>query len=168
MKRVCLRLLLWAAVILWMIMIFCLSAQPAAQSSSLSGQTIRKVAEIVVPAFKDMPQEQQELIVSDLQQIARKTAHFLIYLVLGVLCMTALLQHLLRMSTRFIMAIVICTGYAATDEVHQLFVAGRSAQIGDVCIDFCGALIGIGFVLLAQHIWRLCRIKKTEAYLLRG
>lgn len=168
MKTIYLRFLAWSAVILWMIIIFCLSAQPAAKSTALSGQTIRKVAELVIPEFKDLPQEQQDIFISDFQNIVRKTAHFLIFLVLGGLCITALLQHSLRISTRFIAAIIICTGYAVADEIHQLFVPGRSAQIGDVMIDCSGVLIGICFVLLAQQIWSRRQTKGTSAYFLRG
>ena len=32
--------------------------------------------------------------------------------------------------------------YACSDEFHQFFIAGRSAQFTDVMIDTCGALIG--------------------------
>ena len=32
--------------------------------------------------------------------------------------------------------------YASTDELHQLFVPGRSGQVKDVLIDGCGAVIG--------------------------
>ena len=38
----------------------------------------------------------------------------------------------------------ICgTIYAATDEIHQLFVPGRSGQVRDVLIDSCGVFIGV-------------------------
>ena len=38
---------------------------------------------------------------------------------------------------------IFTTAYAASDEFHQLFVTGRSAQVRDVLIDSCGALCGL-------------------------
>ena len=36
--------------------------------------------------------------------------------------------------------------YAVSDELHQLFSPGRSCQIKDMLIDFCGASAGIAAV----------------------
>jgi len=154
MKIAYLRFILWVAVILWMVLIFSLSAQPASESSSLSGQTIRKVAEFTIPNFNNISHEQQTSIIADLQHTARKTAHMLIYLALGALCTSVLSQYALKIKMRLIGAIAICAGYAITDELHQLFVKGRSAQISDVCIDSCGAMIGIILVMLVVIIYR--------------
>ncbi len=35
------------------------------------------------------------------------------------------------------------TLYAITDEIHQLFIQGRSCEFRDVCIDSLGVLTGI-------------------------
>lgn len=40
------------------------------------------------------------------------------------------------------MAILITVGYGVTDEFHQLFVPGRSADVYDVLADAIGALAG--------------------------
>ena len=49
----------------------------------------------------------------------------------------------------FISAIILtaalCMAMAAGDEIHQMFVDGRSPQIKDVCIDTCGACAGAVF-----------------------
>lgn len=153
MKTIVLKFILWTAVILWMVLIFCLSAQTASQSSSLSGQTIRKIVEVILPKSHNLSQVKKDKLIFDLQYITRKTAHVLAYMVLGVLCMTALLQLSLRMEMRFSIAFIICTGYAASDEFHQLFISGRGPQIRDIFIDFCGALLGILLVMLIYWIW---------------
>ena len=44
--------------------------------------------------------------------------------------------------------------YAATDELHQWFVPGRSCEFRDVCVDGAGAMIGC---LAAAGIWKLIR-----------
>ena len=33
--------------------------------------------------------------------------------------------------------------YAITDEIHQIFVSGRSGEIRDIIVDTCGSTVGI-------------------------
>ena len=53
----------------------------------------------------------------------------------------------------------ICFLYACTDEFHQLFIAGRSAEIKDVLIDSFGSLTSI---LLCNFIYLKSKIKKVN------
>ena len=73
----------------------------------------------------------------------RKIAHFCEYAVLGVLLLRALGRELL--------AIPAGIAYAATDELHQHFVAGRHAAVRDVAIDAAGVLAGV--LLLQSRAW---------------
>ena len=41
------------------------------------------------------------------------------------------------------LAIIICILYATSDELHQLFVMGRSCELRDVFIDSLGSVSGI-------------------------
>lgn len=157
-----LKIILWVMLLMWMTWIFSLSAQNANESESLSGQTIRKAAEIVDPDFKELTQEEQTKIISSLQNVARKTAHLLLYLVLGVLCMTVLLQYSLKIKSRMLMAFLISSTYAATDEIHQLFVNGRGSQLSDVCIDALGALLGIFLFVLLQRICKNLAVRYAK------
>lgn len=52
----------------------------------------------------------------------------------------------------------LATAYAATDEVHQIFVAGRSGMFTDVLLDSAGVLAG---VLLGLLIWHIARKRRT-------
>jgi len=144
-------------VLIGMAWIFFLSSQTASESITFSEKTIHIVARVLMPQFEELPNPQQVKIVKDWQHTARKTAHALLYLVLGLLCMTALLQHSLSMKIRFAITICISAGYAIADEIHQLFVAGRGSQFSDVCIDACGALIGILLVVSAHRLWSWIR-----------
>lgn len=76
--------------------------------------------------------------------IVRKNAHFFAYLVLGILVMNALRRSEVSGIKVAILTLGICALYAGSDEMHQLFVAGRSGQIIDVFIDSSGTFIGIG------------------------
>jgi len=44
--------------------------------------------------------------------------------------------------------------YASTDEIHQLFIPGRSGQFKDVCIDTAGTAIGLLLLAILLKIWR--------------
>ena len=42
--------------------------------------------------------------------------------------------------------------YASTDEIHQLFVPGRSGMVRDVFIDSIGGIIGVGITFIYENI----------------
>jgi VanZ family protein len=67
--------------------------------------------------------------------VLRKVAHFAEYAVLGALFLRALRSEVLAVSAGI--------AYAATDELHQHFVAGRHAALRDVAIDAAGILAGV-------------------------
>ncbi|WP_347489269.1 VanZ family protein [Desulfoscipio sp. XC116] len=111
------KIISWAAVILWMALIFNLSAQVAAQSNQLSrGITAAsvKTVEKVAP--------RAEFDIRSFNNILRKNAHFFAYLVLGVLVLNALRRSGAHGCRGFALALGICILYAISDEAHQLFV----------------------------------------------
>jgi VanZ family protein len=79
--------------------------------------------------------------------VLRKCAHVTEYAVLGAL--------LLRAFGREPAALAAGVAYAATDELHQHFVAGRHAAVVDVAIDAVGVAAGI--LLLAAVLERIRR-----------
>lgn len=85
--------------------------------------------------------------------IVRKCAHFLEYLILGI-SMVVTVRDLSRWNRvkGGITAFLICAVYAATDEVHQMFVQGRSCEVRDMLIDSLGALTGILIACLVSFL----------------
>ncbi len=148
------RFILWLLVIFWMGIICFLSAQTATESNQLSGHTIRILIPIFMPEFIDMSQAQQKEIVVNLQYVVRNIAHILMYFILGILCMCTLIPYEFKLKVKVITALLICTVYAATDELHQLFMDGRGFQFSDIFLDFCGALFGVLMVVGHQSLWR--------------
>ena len=73
-----------------------------------------------------------------------KGLHWLAYLGLAVLVVRALVRGLPRRITAGVAlaAIAITVGYGATDEVHQLFVPGRTGDVYDLMADAAGAVAG--------------------------
>lgn len=72
------------------------------------------------------------------------SAHWLAYLGLSLVVVRAVAGGIPR---RFgvrvaLVAVLITVAYGASDEVHQMFVSGRSAEWRDLLADTAGALIG--------------------------
>lgn len=130
------------AVLLWMVVIFILSAQPATQSNELS----KGVTEIVLEAVERVA-PRLDFDINGLNHLLRKNAHFFAYLILGILEVNAVKRS------------GICVLYAVSDEVHQLFVSGRSGQVIDVLIDSAGTVVGIGVYLLVDRIFERRKLK---------
>lgn len=84
--------------------------------------------------------------------VSDKFNHFFAY---AVLC--ALLFFALSIQDKFIlfkkhpakMSLLIATFYGALDEIHQMFIPGRSAELLDWVADFLGAVTG---VLIAKYL----------------
>ena len=72
--------------------------------------------------------------------VIRKMAHFFLYFCLGVLSINAWCW---RKKRSWLVALFFCFFYAATDEFHQSFVPGRSAEVHDVLLDTLGSFTGI-------------------------
>lgn len=147
MKDVCgmnkSKLINWIPAIIWMIIIFMFSAQPASASNQLS----TGFTEVLIDTLgKIMPFNIEISTVSNLvgqlNHIVRKFAHFSVYLILGILVSRSMIKNGFKGNV-FIISLLICATYAASDELHQLFVPGRGCQLKDVLIDSLGSLVGI-------------------------
>lgn len=132
-------------LVLWMGFIFSMSCENAEESSNTSGQTI-KVVLSTVPEFEKQPEEVKVNIIEELQFIVRKSAHFIGYMILGILA-SGLILYYGNINKKYLLAFLICVIYAISDEIHQLFVPGRAGQVRDVLIDSAGSLLGIILVM---------------------
>jgi len=137
----------WIAVICWLILIFSFSAQPAVQSDGLSRQVTKIILDIIDNVI---PIEENGL--DQLNSIIRKLAHFGVYLVLGVLINNAFEKSGVKDLKGFMISLLFCVLYAISDEVHQLYVPGRGAQVTDVLIDSWGAFVGINMIYWYRHL----------------
>lgn len=147
-------------VVIWMLFIFSMSSQNGEVSSNTSGSTIKVVLSIV-PKFREQPKEVQDNIVESLQLIGRKSGHFIGYMMLGVLSMLLLLKFK-NINKKPLFAFSICVIYAISDEIHQLFVPGRTGQLKDVIIDSCGSIVGIAIVLMFIKLLQIKRNRKKR------
>jgi len=105
------NLLYWLPVLLWMALIFALSARPAVQATTVD--------------WADF--------------FLKKTAHFIEYFILNFWLLLALKKTQRLSRTRlFFTAFFISVIYAASDEFHQTFIPGREGRVRDVLIDTLG------------------------------
>ncbi|MBR0106169.1 MAG: VanZ family protein [Lachnospiraceae bacterium] len=121
-----------------MIFIFVQSAMPADLSGAESGPLARLLAGLFGAADDPAALDLADLIV-------RKIAHFLEYLALGLCLRMAFGGRAAdrpRLNAAF-PAWLIGAAYAVTDEIHQIFVPGRSGQVKDVLLDAAGVLAGV-------------------------
>ncbi|HJK90044.1 MAG TPA: VanZ family protein [Polyangiaceae bacterium LLY-WYZ-15_(1-7)] len=75
-----------------------------------------------------------------------KGVHFLEYAVLGFLCAHAALRTWPDRAPLRTLALgaFLATAWGLSDELHQAFVPGRSAEVADLVADAIGALAGAG------------------------
>lgn len=122
----------YALTIMWMIVIFLMSNEIADVSSLRSDDIVRTIQSIGVSAPADL-----------LTFLVRKAAHISAYFVLGILLFNLLKEYDLGVKKMIFASIAIAMLYACTDELHQMYVPGRSGEVRDVLIDTAGAAVGV-------------------------
>lgn len=136
---------------LWCALIFWFSAKPADASSEQSGSIVR-LLEVVIGRL-GLGSFVSVIGLDVLTYLVRKTAHFTIYFVLGLLSSRSA-AHLFSCAgvRRFFVPLCFCALYAASDELHQDFVPGRAAMWQDVLLDSSAAAVACALHTLAVHL----------------
>lgn len=158
MKKTIQRIILAILIIINCTIIFMFSNQIADDSSVTSSRVVEFVSNII-PSIKNM-QEPNKTILKEqiLTPIVRKGAHFSIYTMLGILTINFAKTFKNKKEYQLIIySLIFCMFYASTDEFHQYFVPGRSAEIRDVLIDSLGALTGILLIVIIRKIIKKIR-----------
>lgn len=152
------KLLISLLLIFQMLFIFTMSSFGSDSSNAQSSQIIQVLHQV----FPNLSSRASDLDVSTLTFIVRKTAHFTEYAILGILFYFFYRQILPQKNglRLFVLAILSSFLYACTDEIHQLFVPGRSGQFTDVLVDTLGAFCGCLLLLAIRRLrkaWRAHR-----------
>ncbi len=148
------KLLILLAVVFWMAIIFKLSAQPGEQSN-LPSTKVTTITVSLATLFRT------DVNVLTLNHFIRKCAHFLAYLVLGIIVLFAMRRIGLMGKQGIGFTLLLCISYAITDELHQAFVPGRTPKLLDVLIDSSGASLGISiYVLFVENRWKELKQKR--------
>lgn len=151
-----LRIFSHVLVLVWMIVIFCFSAQVAEDSADLSGGLCHFIARVLNFVFGMGWNEVELLEVAGLIVYpVRKIAHMTEFGILAVLIYFALgfYGQFSVDKKRYLCAWILTICYACTDEIHQLFVPGRSGNLFDVGVDSTGALLALVFLYIVRRVY---------------
>ncbi len=157
-RRGILRWFLTCLTLFWMVFIFMMSSAGKDESNSQSGAVCEFICEHFVEGYEEMAPEEQIQMQQKISFPVRKCAHLSEYAVLGALMtLTAASwrwedEETMRTgetpggTVRILPVLAAGFLYAVSDEIHQIFVPGRSGEPRDVLIDTSGVLIGICLV----------------------
>ena len=137
-----------------------MSSLNATTSSDLSGGIIENTIRVFINEENQLNDKELYTIIDSWQFIVRKSAHFIIYFILGVLIYFGLEKFIYNKKRNILVSFIVCLLYATTDEVHQLFVSGRSGQVSDVALDSLGALLGI--ISICLMLRKLKKLKQKQ------
>ena len=133
-------------VVLCMGTIFFFSSDEKNASDKKSDGVIVSVTEKIIG--KKLNSKEKRYYIDKFVRPVRKSAHFTIYLLLGLLFTSLLKEYNIIDKRCIIYTLIFVFLYACSDEIHQLFVAGRSGEILDVLIDTSGGMVGSVFYKL--------------------
>ena len=142
--------------LLMMYVIFSFSAQTGEVSGVLSYKISYKIVETKNELFNENKSPEELSCAADgIHYYVRKAAHMTEYFLLAISVSFPLYVYGVRGIWLPLLAGMICVGFAALDEYHQSFVAGRGPSKKDVGIDSIGVFAGI---IMMQFICFLGRI----------
>lgn len=108
-----------------------------------------------------MTDAELESTAQSLSFIVRKSAHFAIYFVLGMLMYKAI-QKCGRFKNKIAFSALFCMLYSVTDEIHQIFVPGRACRLFDIFVDCIGSILGIALVVFLTTIFEKWNKNKSS------
>lgn len=151
------RILLLILVLIGCITIFCFSEFSANDSSKQS----RGVTYNILKVLNGNKLSEKELIklTKKINPVMRKIAHFSIYMILAIFTYMFIENLNIksksekeRLRKNILYTCIFCIIYAIFDEIHQIYVPGRTGKLIDVIIDTLGACMGITIILLNNKI----------------
>ncbi len=131
----------WWPALLWACIIFSLS------TDSFSSE---RTESIIYPIFRWLIPSLTLAQFEPIHYLIRKSAHFTEYFIFSLLLFRGVRSA--RPGFRWtwsLTALSIAAGYSALDEIHQAFVASRTASVWDSLLDSTGAFVAS----LAIYLW---------------
>ncbi|QHQ59950.1 hypothetical protein Ana3638_03430 [Anaerocolumna sedimenticola] len=140
------RVWVWMPAILILFLIYNFSAANGLQSSAMSSNLTEKIINFFIRVpFLDFKPAQEKISFQVLHIFVRKLGHVTEYAALALSMAFALYQYQVNNGRLIVWCMAFGFFYACTDEVHQLFILGRSGQFTDVLIDSLGMIFGVLF-----------------------
>ena len=129
-------------IILWLLVIFVFSSMNEKTSHIQSQKVVQKIY------INKQIVENNKITKNNIQkaknkydQKIRKIAHVTEFAILNILLVNLIYQLKEKFKLKYLIISIILTFiYACTDEIHQIFVQGRTSSFIDVLIDTAGAI----------------------------
>ncbi len=138
------KIIMWTLVVFWMSLIFYFSSFSGVESTNQSKGFLYNTLGNIIDIFdKNISQIEKDELIDKLDHPIRKIAHGSVYFILSILVCLSLSNYNLDIKKLLIITFIICLLYSISDEIHQLFVFGRSGELKDVIIDNIGIIIGL-------------------------
>ena len=155
------------AAIVTAALIFWFSAQKGARSQAMSDPLTLHMARMLRPDFMTLSRRARRSYLEMLSNVVRKNAHFCEFMLLGFNLMGTMRFYFLDVPDAAcrLRAMGIAVLYAASDELHQLFVSERSAQVLDVLIDSAGSVTGTLIMTLCLALLARLETRLSERQL---
>lgn len=136
------KLLSFLPAIFMMCIIFSFSSQTGEESGSLSyGISWHLVQAADKLTGSSLSQKEIHTWAEKIEHPIRKLAHMSEYFVFALTVTFPLWLYPIRGWKLFLITVLFCAAFAATDEFHQSFVGGRGPAVKDVFIDAFGAFL---------------------------
>lgn len=163
-KKICLVFVIVAVI--WALVIFGLSSDTARESNSLSRTVTEFLIKMGNQDFGVLPATEQKALISKYNNIVREAAHFVVYTIFSFLAFVAISNTTWFVSRTFepaCLTFFFCSAFAFSDEFHQYFVQGRSAEFGDIVTDISGVATGVLFAATITLMVKIvAKLKKRE------
>lgn len=151
------RILLLILVLIGCITIFCFSEFSAGESTKQS----RGLTYNILKVLNGNKLTEKELVklTKRVNPVIRKIAHFSIYMILAIFTYMFIEELNIksksekeRLRKNILYTCIFCIIYAIFDEIHQIYVPGRTGKAIDVIIDTLGSCMGISILLLNNSL----------------
>ena len=135
------------------IIIFSFSAVPATASTKQSKGLTYNVIKLL--NGNKLTEKELAKLTKIVNPVIRKIAHFSIYMILAIFTYMFIEELNIksksekeRLRKNILYTCIFCLIYAIFDEIHQIYVPGRTGKAIDVIIDTLGACTGITIILI--------------------
>lgn len=137
------RLVKLLFVLFFMIVIFSFSKENGKTSTRHSDSVIIVFSESIL--HRKLTSKEKEFYIDKFVYVVRKSAHGFIYFLFGISIISFIKEFTFLSWKQVFFSTLFVLLYACSDEIHQLFISGRSGEIFDVFIDTIGGFLGISF-----------------------
>ena len=151
------KILLLILVLIGCITIFCFSEFSASDSSKQSKGVTYNILKVL--NGNKLSEKELTKLTKKVNPVIRKIAHFSIYMTLAIFTYMFIEELNIKSKSEkeklrknIVYTCIFCIIYAIFDEIHQIYVPGRTGKVIDVIIDTLGVCMGIAIILLNDKI----------------